>query len=150
MNILLFITPKNQVEYLYDDFTLRQALEKMEYHQYAAIPVIDREGRYVGTITEGDLLWEIKKKRNLSVKRAENIPLMQIHRRMDSVPVSVNTSMDDLMVKAMNQNFVPVVDDRGVFIGIITRKAILQYCYQKIQVLSSEKKGREDDLTLFQ
>lgn len=149
MNILHFITPKNQVAYLYDDFTLRQALEKMEYHQYSAIPIIDREGKYIGTITEGDLLWVIKRKYNLSVKRAEQLPLMEIPRRMDSIPVSVNTSMDDLMAKALNQNFVPVVDDRGVFIGIITRKAILQYCYQKTQIHNDDKQKSQNDYLFY-
>lgn len=60
MNILHFLTPKSEVAYLYDDFSLRQALEKMEYHQYSAIPVITREGEYVGVITEGDLLRILK------------------------------------------------------------------------------------------
>ena len=60
MNIMFFLTPKSNVAYIYDDYSLRQALEKMEYHQYSAIPMIDRRGHYVGTLTEGDLLWYIK------------------------------------------------------------------------------------------
>ena len=56
MNIMFFLTPKSNVAYIYDDYSLRQALEKMEYHQYSAIPMIDRRGHYVGTLTEGDLL----------------------------------------------------------------------------------------------
>ena len=39
--------------------------------------------------------------------------------------------MDQLVEAAMNQNFVPVVDDRGVFIGIVRRQAIIKYCYDK-------------------
>ena len=37
--------------------------------------------------------------------------------------------MDQLIEAAMNQNFVPVVDDRGMFIGIVRRQAIIRYCY---------------------
>ena len=55
MNLLFFLTPKAEVAYLYDDFTLRQAIEKMEYHRYSSIPILNRKGEYVGTITEGDL-----------------------------------------------------------------------------------------------
>lgn len=62
MNVLFFLTPKSKVAYIYDDFTLRQTLEKMEYHRYSAVPLLTREGKYVGTITEGDLLWSIKNK----------------------------------------------------------------------------------------
>ncbi len=60
MNILFFLTPKSEVAYIYDDDTLRQALEKMEYHRYTAVPIIDhKDGTYIGTITEGDLLWDV-------------------------------------------------------------------------------------------
>lgn len=131
MNILFFMIPKQDVAYIYSDFTLRQALEKMEYHQYAAIPIIDRDSKYVGTITEGDLLWTIKKLDNMNLKKAENMPIMMVKRRMDNKPVSASTSIEELISTSMNQNFVPVVDDRGVFIGIVTRKSILQYCCRK-------------------
>lgn len=133
MNILLFLTPKNDVAYLYEDFTLRQALEKMEFHRYSAIPVLDREGRYVGTITEGDLLWEIKNRRSLDMRRAEGVPLTQIPRRTCNEPVRVDTTMEMLIEKALNQNFVPVVDDRGCFIGLVKRKEIIRYCYERMQ-----------------
>ena len=51
MNILFFITPKAETAYIPDSCTLRQALEKMEYHKYTAIPILDKGGRYVGTLT---------------------------------------------------------------------------------------------------
>lgn len=129
MNIAFFLTPKTEVEYIYDDFTVRQTLEKMEYHKYASIPIIDRAGHYTGTITEGDLLWFIKDCRILSLKDSEDAPVMEIKRKMDYLPVSINSNIDDLIEKVLNQNFVPVTDDEGVFIGIVTRKdIILNYC----------------------
>ena len=131
MNILFFLIPKNKVAYLYDDFSLRQALEKMEHHKYSAIPILDREGRYVGTITEGDILWEIKNNLSFSIKEAENIPIASVKRKLDNAPISAHANMTDLIQKAMNQNFLPVVDDSGSFIGIITRKDIIEYCYYR-------------------
>ncbi len=133
MNILLNITPKNQIAYVYDDYTLRQTLEKLEHHGYSAVPIIDRDGRYIATITEGDLLHVIKNRFSLNIKEAEGLPLMEIPRRFQIEAVTVHTSMDDLIAHALNQNFVPVVDDRGVFIGIITRKKIIQYLSAKCQ-----------------
>ena len=41
--------------------------------------------------------------------------------------VTIDTTMDDLLVRVMDSNFVPVVDDRNVFMGIITRKEIITY-----------------------
>lgn len=131
MNILFFLTPKSEVEYIYDDFTVRQALEKMEYHKYSAIPMINRRGEYVGTITEGDFLWAFKEQYALNMKSAEQLPVRSINRRMDNRPVSVNANIEDLISKAMSQNFVPVIDDNKIFIGIVRRKEIIQVCYDK-------------------
>ena len=131
MNILFFLTPKSDVAFLYDDETLRQALEKMEYHKYSAVPVISRSGKYIGTITEGDMLWGIKNQYDLSLRDSEHISVSAIKRRSDNRPVYVNATMEDLIDKALNQNFVPVVDDQKNFIGIIT-KDIISYCYGRL------------------
>lgn len=133
MNILFFLTPKSEVAFIYDDQTLRQALEIMEYHRYTAVPIIDKLGKYIGTITEGDMLWGIKNQYNLSLKGAEKMPVTTIPRRSDNRPVSIDATMEDMIDKALNQNFVPVVDDQENFIGIITRKDIIRYCYDQIQ-----------------
>ena len=129
MNILFFLTPKSDVAFLYDDETLRQALEKMEYHKYSAVPVISRSGKYIGTITEGDMLWGIKNQYDLSLRDSEHISVSAIKRRSDNRPVYVNATMEDLIDKALNQNFVPVVDDQKNVIGLITIKDIRSYCY---------------------
>ena len=131
MNILFFLTPKNEVAYIFEDESLRQALEKMEYHKYSAVPVINRRGKYVGTITEGDMLWGIKNKFNLNLKEAEQVTVAAIDRRSDNRPVYADSNMEDLIDKALNQNFVPVVDDQKNFIGIITRKDVIRYFYIK-------------------
>ena len=68
MNILFFLNPKAETAYVYDYCTLRQVLETMEYHKYSCIPMLNREGEYVGTITEGDLLWGIKNRTSLNIK----------------------------------------------------------------------------------
>ena len=131
MNILFFLTPKSEVAYIYQEDSIRQALEKMEYHKYSAVPVLTRDGAYVGTITEGDLLWGIKNQYQLNLKAAEGISVTTLSRKMDYLPVTVKSKMEDLIDRALNQNFVPVVDDRGLFIGIITRKDIIKYYYKK-------------------
>ncbi len=131
MNILLLLTPKHNIEFAYENATLRQVLEKMEYHRFSAIPIISKDGKYVGTITEGDLLWAIKNEYDLSLKEAENILISEIKRHRDNVPVHINNDVSDLFDVAINQNFVPVLDDNDIFIGIVTRQDILKYFYQK-------------------
>lgn len=123
MNILFFLTPKSEVAYIYEDYTIRQALEKMEYHKYSAIPIISKDGKYVGTITEGDFLWTLKNDLNLDLKGLEDVPVTDINRKMDNSPVSINADIEDLVIKSLNQNFIPVIDDQDTFIGIIKRRA---------------------------
>ena len=131
-NILFFLTPKAMCAYLYDDFTLRQALEKMESSGYSALPILNKRGEYRGTLTEGDLLWSIKNMCYMDMRQAEAHRIMEIARRRDNIPVRVTTSMQDLIERATHQNFVPVVDDKDAFIGIVTRKAIIKYCQQQL------------------
>ncbi|MDU2197610.1 MAG: CBS domain-containing protein [Peptostreptococcaceae bacterium] len=132
MNILFFLTPKSEVAYIYEDYTMRQTLEKMEYHRYSSIPIINKEGKYVGTLTEGDLLWTLKNDFSLDLKSVEDVPIMNVKRRKDNAPVSVEANIEDLISKSMNQNFVPVIDDEETFIGIIKRRDIIDYCYNKM------------------
>ena len=131
-NILFFLIPKALCAYLYDDYTVRQALEKMEGSGYAALPILSRNGEYRGTLTEGDLLWGMKNTCYMDLRQAESRKIMEISRRKDHTPVRVTTSMHELVDTASSQNFVPVVDDTGAFIGIVTRRAIIKYCTEKL------------------
>ena len=133
MNILFFLTPKSEVAYIHEDESLRQVLEKMEYHKYSAVPIISRQGTYVGTITEGDLLWYKKNQLDLNLQEAIRILITNVHRRSDNTPVSIDSNMEDLLDKAMKQNFVPVLDDKKSFIGIVTRKDIMKYFADKMK-----------------
>lgn len=131
-NILFFLTPKAMCAFLHDDYTVRQALEKMEAAGYAALPILNRRGEYVGTLKEGDLLWALRNMCDMDLKQAECKKIMDISRRKDNVPVTVTTSMRELVERASYQNFVPVVDDKNAFIGIVTRRAIIKYCQQSL------------------
>lgn len=133
MNIAFFLTPKNEVIYEYLDATMRQVIERMEHHGYTAIPLIDKEGKYVGTLTEGDLLWKLKNTPDLNFKNTENVRIIDIPRKRKHKSVSINSDVESLISLATNQNFVPVVDDEGIFIGIIKRSDIINYCYSEMR-----------------
>ena len=131
-NILFFLTPKALCSFVYDDYTIRQALEKMEGAGYAALPILNKRGEYRGTLTEGDLLWALKNMCYMDMRQAEARRIMEITRRRDNIPVRVTTSMYDLIQRASSQNFVPVVDDYDTFIGIVRRGAIIKYCSENL------------------
>ncbi|MGI5875278.1 MAG: CBS domain-containing protein [Dethiobacteria bacterium] len=133
MNIAFFLVPKKDVVYLPFESTMRQALEKMEYHRYSAIPIVDNEGKYAGTITEGDLLWKLKNTSGLTFEETKNICLKDIPRRIVNTPVRIDAKMKDLLTLAIDQNYVPIVDDNNIFIGIIRRREIIDYCTRLIE-----------------
>ena len=133
MNILFFLTPKKDVAYLTEDCSLRQAIEKVDYHRYTAIPLLDKSGHYIGTLTEGDLLRVLKTQYDLSLHKAEDMPVTEVERRWKMDPVNINCEIEDLVQVAMRQNFVPVVDDENVFIGLITRSAIIEYAFDRLK-----------------
>ena len=107
--------------------TLRQALEKMEHHGYAAVPLLSTEGKYLGTLTDGDVLRGLKELNFPSLYQMEEIPVMQVNRSRDNKPVHVDVDMEGLLEKVSAQNFVPVIDDEKVFIRIITRRAVIHH-----------------------
>ena len=133
MNIIFLLYPKNTVAYVYDINTLRQGLEKMRAHGYTAVPVIQKDGTYVGTVSEGDFLWHMLDHGSSDMKAQEEFYVKDLLRLGWNPAVKVTATMDELLLRVMEQNFVPVVDDRNMFIGIITRKDVIQYFCKKEQ-----------------
>ncbi|MBE6130467.1 MAG: CBS domain-containing protein [Erysipelotrichaceae bacterium] len=127
MNILFFLKPKATVTVLTTDCTLRQALEIMDKSGYTAVPLIDEDGKYVGTISEGDFLWFFKSLGIFNIKDAEKVSIKAINRRRDNLPIRIDEDMSNLINMSKTENFIPVVDDRDVFIGIVTRQDIIDY-----------------------
>ncbi len=125
MNIISLLIPKTTSAFIYDDCTLRQGLEKMRAHGYTAIPVLTREGKYVGTVSEGDFLWNIIDNENNNIRDKEKLCISDIIRKGFNPCVNVYISMEELLSAAVNQSFIPVVDDRDFFIGIVTRQKII-------------------------
>lgn len=111
--------------------TLRQALETIKYHGYSAVPILNDKGQYIGTLTEGDILWAMEEQCHWNLQEAEKLMLKDIRRRRDNQAVSIDTDMDDLVEIIKDQNFVPVVDDQKSFIGIVTRKDVIEFYYNE-------------------
>ena len=126
VNVISLLTPKAQVAYLYEDFTIRQGLEKLRAHGYTAIPVLARDGTYAGTVSEGDFLWNIVDGRDNSLHTLERIPLCRILRPEFNPAVRIDVTLAQLRERSMHQSFIPVVDDRGAFVGIVTRQNIIR------------------------
>lgn len=130
MNILFFLLPKNSVIYVEEDYSIRQTLEKMQFHHYSAVPLLSKKGKYITTLSEGDLLWYIKDHK-LNFDDLEKINIKKVKPSRIIKPVSINNNMDNLISLISNQNFVPVNDDLGNFIGIVRRSSVINYLVNK-------------------
>ena len=51
--------------------------------------------------------------------------------------VRVNTPISELWERVLEQNFVPVVDDRDMFVGIVTRRSVMAY------LMDQKKRARD-------
>lgn len=135
MNVAFFLKPKSDVAFLYDHCSIRQGLEKMCYHGYSSIPVLDKDGKYVGTVSEGNFLWYIVRGENsetginyqVEIQNLEDKRVADIVEKGKYPPVKITSDMTELLSRATEQNYVPVVDDREYFIGLITRGDIIKY-----------------------
>lgn len=130
MNILFFLKQKQDVVFAYDDETIKDVMNKLKNSRYSAIPVITRTDKYIGTLTEGDILWAIKNHNGKTIEECENILVNDIPRNRDNLPIHANEKMTDLLNRAIDENFVPLLDNKDRFIGIVTRKEIIEYFFQ--------------------
>lgn len=134
MNVLFFLTPKSETSYMECDCTIRQALEKMDYHKFTVIPLLNEEGEFVSTISEGDILRFIKNNCNFDIDMAEDTKISEIERYRPYKALTVDANIKEVMDLSMNQNFIPIIDDRGVYIGIVKRSAVIEYFYKQYLV----------------
>ena len=135
MNVISLLTPKTNVAWLYEDWTIRQGLEKLRFHGYTAIPVLAKDGSYVGTVSEGDFLWCLLDQGSGDIQTQEKQPLRRVIRPGFNPAVRIDVALKELVERALRQSFIPVVDDRGAFVGIVTRQNIIK----RLTVLNVEQ-----------
>lgn len=126
-NLFSNLTPKASTYYMSTTGSIRQALEKFDFHKFTVVPLLDEEGNYISTVSEGDLLRYIKQTNGLNLKKLENVLLKDIEHYRPYKSLRIDCDFKEILDLAQEQNFIPIVDDRGKFIGILKRKTILQY-----------------------
>lgn len=144
-NVFFFLKNKSEVKFLYDNVSVLEGLKLFHQHGYTATPVIDTNGVYQGTITEGDFLWYLLNHQDVSNDDFQLIEIKELIRKDFMPAVDINTDMGSIFKQSLEQNFVPIVDDRNIFIGIVTRKSIIEYLLTlnpntEIQIPNTNKK----------
>jgi len=127
MNIQSFMKPRYEVTFVYEDDTVGRTVDILETKRFGSIPVLSRDEKYIGTISEGDLLYFICKS---DKKTASKSKISELTRNHDYLSVRITDPVTALVIRASDENFVPVVDDSGIFLGIVTRKKLLDYFFE--------------------
>ncbi len=133
MNLAKIMTPKVFTVFLHETDTVRQGLEVMRRHGYTAIPVLDQEDKYLGSISEGDFLWHILDKGTTDMKAQERYRISELLRRDFCEPLDIEADRERVMEALLKQNFVPIVDSRNVLCGIVTRRSAMKYLFEEQQ-----------------
>lgn len=135
MNVAFFLTPKQSVVWVPVQAFVRQALELIEQHRFSAVPLLNEAGHYVGTVTEGDILWHLLRDDRPWREVADTTPVRNVGRRMANHPVRIDAGLDVLVARTVAQSFVPVIDDRDIFVGIVRREVIIEHCARLAGIL---------------
>ncbi|MBQ1387155.1 MAG: CBS domain-containing protein [Erysipelotrichales bacterium] len=138
-NILQLLTPKKFTYYLDENCTIRQALEKFDAHRFSVVPLINDQGKYTGTVSEGDILHYIKNRAHFDVHEAEKVLIKDIEHYRPYRALYSGALLVEVFALSLDQSFIPVVDDRDVFIGIIKRKELLSLLSDQLLPLTKEK-----------
>ena len=131
MNIAKIMIPKISTVFLHERQTVRQGWEVMIRGGYTAIPVLDDEQRYIGSVTEGDFLRYVFSVESLDKLDMEKHRVGDLVRREFCPSISIDAGEEEVIAASLNQNFVPVVDSRNTMCGIITRRGVIAYLAEK-------------------
>ena len=127
MNIAAIMIPKVLTVFLHETDTIRQGLERFTVHGYTAVPVLNEQEQYIGSVTEGDFLRYLLKIQTTELKTLEQYRIDNIVRRDFCPPLPIDAELDQVVSAALNQNYVPIVDSRKVLSGILTRRILIDY-----------------------
>ncbi|MEI9938301.1 MAG: CBS domain-containing protein [Pseudomonadota bacterium] len=144
MNIAFFLTPKSEVVWVSASGSVEQALERMKPNGFSAVPILDDDGCYAGTLSTSDLMWYLLDSGENWQEKARATSLLSVPRRLQDSPVHIDAAIPTLIARIVSQSFVPVVDDREVFIGIVRRRPIIEFCARLAGLGRGERLFRPD------
>ena len=133
-SIMSIFTPKKMTAFLNENSTVRQAIELFDVHKYSVIPLVDNDGHFVGTLSEGDLLCFLKNKVKYDIKATEKVSVKDMERYREYRSLEVNSMWSEFFVLSLDQNFIPVTDDKGIYIGIVKRREIIKFLSDKVEM----------------
>lgn len=134
MNLVGTIMTRHVVTVGMDD-SLRKVRDLFDHHRFHHVVVVD-EGRAVGVVSDRDLLKHISPFLNQGAERQLDRSTLEkkVHQIMSRRLISVREGM---FVEEAGQlmlhhtiSCLPVLDDQGVCVGILTSHDVMRWCLQ--------------------
>ncbi len=138
MNIVSLLVPKSEITWIAAHETVKTAIAVMERSGHSTLPVVARDGHYAGTVQEPALLRSMAcvGESSLDAAQIARVRLFDLVLDQSLCPIGVHgpaTTRNEaawweaLLPPVLVHSFVPVVDDRRVFIGIVRRRDLLAH-----------------------
>jgi IMP dehydrogenase len=101
-----------------EDATVAQAHRLMTENRIGGIPIVDKQGKLVGILTNRDLRFEKNMKRKVTE--------IMTHEELRTAPKGTNLKQAEKILEQYKIEKLPVVDNNGKLVGLITFKDILK------------------------
>ena len=136
-----FLTPARNLAVLIDTHNVDHAILVLSQISYTRVPVVTDQMKYVGTISLTDILsYQMKHDYSDEVFLSMDIVHMT---KMDGERLGKDYTVTEVLHKLVEESFLPVVSEDGVFEGIITRKSILKAINSLMHNFSNEYEMRK-------
>ena len=123
--MLDFMIPADNVANVIDQHTLSTGLLILTQSNYTMIPVLSAESKLMGVISMSMIIKAVMTVDAIEMERLDELKVRDVM-LSQSVRVQANCHLADVLNYLIDQNFVCVVDEDNRFLGIITRKNVLQ------------------------
>lgn len=123
--MLDFMIPADNVANVIDQHTLSTGLLILTQSNYTMIPVLSAESKLMGVISMSMIIKAVMTVDAIEMERLNELKVRDVM-LCQPVRVQANCNLAEVLNYLIDQNFVCVVDGDNRFLGIITRKNVMQ------------------------
>lgn len=118
-----FLTPADKLAVIIDTHNMDHAKLLLSHMTYSRVPVVTEDNRFLGTVGLREII-QYQTENDLSDEELQQDIALIINR--DVVTVKEDYDLAEVLRKLVDESFLPVLGEKGEFLGIITRKSILK------------------------
>lgn len=123
-HLVNYLIPADDLAIFIDTHNSDHVMLLLVNNGFSRVPVLTKDRQYRGTISISDILnYQVKNQLTDWELNQTDIGEM-VNTKIEAIPMT--SSLTHIMHKLVDFPFLPVVNDKNLFVGIITRKSILK------------------------